>query len=128
MVILSPLSTFDRRSADSARETDALKQRLEPIIPVHDLTPVLHAAQEGEGEILIERQGTLTVFDQESGETWLEVPAPRQGLPSTLYDLFENQPEVEEYLFFDGAHPNAEGFDVFAKHVATLVQPLLDSR
>ncbi len=128
VVVLSPLSTFDRRSARSAEEAREVASALQPHgIAVHDLTPALLAAQEGRGEVLVEREGRLQVVDQDSGRVWLDLPAPGRGrLPEEIYALFEREPDVREALFFDGAHPNAEGFAVMAEQVAEWVSPMID--
>ncbi len=67
----------------------------------------------------MEQQGDqLRVVDQESGRTWLEVPRSTHDLPIEVYNLFEQQPDVREALFFDEGHPDAEGYALMADTVA----------
>jgi lysophospholipase L1-like esterase len=128
VVALPPLSTFDplafERSEDERAEMERLLRHRG--IPVIDLTPVLAAAQKGRGEVLVHEGGRFKVIDQEADDrVLLEAAATERGLPAEIYQLFERDADVAEALFFDGAHPNAEGFVVYARAVADLVEPFL---
>ena len=90
-----------------------------------DAAPLIAEAQQGRGEVYVEEEGADRVIDQESGEVWLSGEAPREGLADEVYTLFEEESAVEEALFFDGAHPNAEAFERIAAWLAPQVLPLL---
>ena len=117
LAVLHPLSTFDPQ-AQRARvgEVSRLRHALDRArVPLFDPTDVVLAAQQGRGEILVDEGAQYVVLDQESGEERLRVAATDRGLPDAVYDLFEQDDAVEEALFFDGAHPNGEGFGVVAR-------------
>jgi hypothetical protein len=131
VVALPPLSTFDPQAfGRSEKERAELEQLLRHRrIPVMDLTPVLAAAQKGRGEVLVQEGGRYKVIDQEDGDrVLLEAAATERGLPLEIYQLFERDADVAEALYFDGAHPNAEGFVVYAQALADLVEPYIPAR
>ena len=127
IVLLHPLSTFDAKAQRGhAKEVAAVRARLDPQqIPFFDAHPLIAAAQQGRGEIYVEEDGEYRVIDQETGEVWLSGEAPREGLADAVYTLFEEESAVEEALFFDGAHPNAEAFERIADWLAPQLLPLL---
>ena len=127
VVVLPPISTFDVKGSQAwQNERDRLRQLLgSSVHAVIDLTPNLRTAGQGKGEVLIQRNGSLAVFDQESGQTWIEARPTAHDLPAEIYTLFEQQPDVREALFFDEGHPDAAGFRVFAEALVPVVEPLL---
>ena len=75
--------------------------------------------------MLEERNGQLAVVDQESGKVWVTAAPTSHDLPAEIYALFESQPDVREALFFDEGHPDAEGFEVFARALMGPISRLL---
>ena len=127
VAVLPPISTFDAHGSQVwEKESRALAQELEPRgVTVVELTPAFRAAQAGRGEVLVQQPNQVQVLDQESGEVWLTAPPRAPDLDPSIYQLFEDEDEVREALFFDSGHPDAEGFRVFAAAVADAVEPLL---
>jgi hypothetical protein len=127
IALLHPLSTFDPKAQRGhADEVAQLRGRLaHDKVLLLDAAPLIAEAQQGRGEIYVEEEGAYRVIDQESGEVWLSGEAPREGLADEVYTLFEEESAVEEALFFDGAHPNAEAFERIAAWLAPQVLPLL---
>jgi lysophospholipase L1-like esterase len=124
IVVLPPVSTFDVRGSESwEREADQLQKRLaQHDIPIIELTGGFRAAQQGRGEILEVDGDALKVIDQESGRVWLEARRTRHDLPTEIYALFERESEVKEALFFDGGHPDVEGYRLMAQTVASVIE------
>ncbi len=127
VAVLPPISSFDLRGRRAWREEEAaLKQLLDVRgVPVIELTPHFRQAQRGRGEVLELRGGEVAVIDQESGEELLVAPVTQGELPAAVYQLFEDEPEVREALFFDQGHPDAEGFALFAAVVADAIEGAL---
>jgi len=125
VVVLSPTSAFDLRGRDGADpQALELAERLHPIA-VLDLNPGFRAEASGKGETLLVDGSRLEVVDQETGHVWLETTADGHELPLDVYALFEEEDQVSEALFFDGAHPNVEGNTLYARLVADFVAPML---
>jgi len=127
VVVLPPISTFDLRGQQSWKDEErALKKLLTAEgVPVVELTPHFQEAQEGRGVVLEIAPGKVTVVDQRSGAVLLEEAFNNQDIPRSVYQLFEADADVREALFFDQGHPDAEGFELFARVVADAVAPLL---
>ena len=127
IVALPPVSTFDVKGS---RIWETERNHLAAAIGkgagvVMDLTPHFRKAQKGRGEMLEERNGQLAVVDQENGKVWVTAAPTSHDLPAEIYALFEAQPDVREALFFDEGHPDAEGFEVFARALVGPVSRLL---
>ena len=60
-----------------------------------------------------------------NGNVWVTAQPTSHDLPAEIYALFEAQPDVREALFFDEGHPDAEGFEVFARALMGPVSRLL---
>ncbi len=123
LVILPPISSFDRNGRQVRHgELAALEASLGAEgIPIVELTDIFWEAQGNRGERMEIDAQTLAVVDQETGKTWLEVPASDEGM-AQIYSLFEREPQVREALFFDDGHPDADGFKVFVQEIADQVE------
>jgi len=127
IVALPPVSTFDVKGS-SMWQTErnhlaaAIGTNAKAVI---DLTPHFRSKQKGRGEVLSINGDKLSVLDQESGKIWLEARATPHDLPREIYDLFEQEPDVREALFFDEGHPDAEGFTVFAAAILPSIRRLV---
>ena len=55
------------------------------------------------------------MVDQENGKVWVTAAPTSHDLPAEIYALFEAQPDVREASSSDEGHPDAEGFEVFAR-------------
>ncbi len=127
LVVLPPVSTFDLHGgAVWSQEQRSLTERLGAVgIRVLELTPVFRQAGQGQGEVAVVQDGTLRVMDQATGTSWLDVPVEGERLPQAVYDLFEDEPDVREALFFDDGHPDRPGYDLMARTVAEQLIPSL---
>ncbi len=123
VVVLPPVSTFDVRGNESwSQEADELRRRLaKDGTTVIELTGAFRTAQRGRGEILEVRGQRLHVVDQETGREWLQAHRSPHDLPNEIYTLFEQQPDVREALFFDGGHPDVEGYKLMADTIADVL-------
>lgn len=120
-VILPPLSTFDpdglaRMEEERARLTEALAP-----VPVLDLTPAFRAATPDRGVILEVRGEEQVVLRLPERAELLRARRPARGLAPDVLARLEEDSTMVEPLFFDGGHPDAEGFRVFAEAVARWV-------
>ncbi len=121
-VILPPVSTFDPDgSARAEEERQALAAALSPT-PVLDLTAAFRAALPRPGVILEISEGQQRILRLPGREALLSAPAPARGLAPEVLAAFEEDETIAEPLFFDGGHPDAEGFAIFAEAVARWVR------
>ena len=151
VVVLPALSTFDLQipeiieayaGADDAIAADvaAVSAALDPI-PVIGLTKYFRAAQKDysgakEGEVIVTMQtvdGNQILVTSE-GEEVLSAVAPE--IPKTerffgppppiiakeVLAAFEERPNMREALFFDGGHPDAEGYRLMAEVIAGVLK------
>lgn len=127
LAVLPPISAFDLHGGRVwEQEHQGLRSRLlTQGVQVVELTPVFRAAGAGQGEVLVVDGQTLKVVDQATGESWLEVPLQGEQLPQTIYDLFEDEPDVREALMYDDGHPDQPGYDLFARTVSEKLVPLI---
>jgi lysophospholipase L1-like esterase len=127
LVVLPPISAFDLHGGRVwQQEQQGLTGRLRPKgFTVLELTQVFREKATGRGEVLVTEGQVLKVADQESDKIWLEIPLQGEHLPQAVYDLFEDEKQVREALFFDDGHPDQEGYDLFARTVAAKLVPLL---
>ena len=121
-LILPPLSTFDvRGNKDLQRETSEIAKRI--TIPMLELTAVFRNHSEQSGVVLQERanlQEMINIRDRTIIAVG-QAPQLRPGispLASEIVDAFEQYPSLKEPLFFDGGHPDKQGFVLFSKEVA----------
>ncbi|MAA79608.1 MAG: hypothetical protein CL916_10145 [Deltaproteobacteria bacterium] len=115
-IILPPISTFDPRGlAQAPKERAEIRNRL-PNIPFLDLTPVFHSNMPKRGYKLVIDGGTQKMIDRKNGQIYREGNAA-QGLAKEIIDAFEEDKQVQEPLFFDGGHPDKEGFILFSVKV-----------
>ena len=123
IVVLPPVSTFDiKGSANWPKERDRITSDLGSSMDgIVEMSPIFKAAQAGRGVALEQRGFKLAVVDQQTGAAIIEVPPSHHDLPAEIYNLFEQNHQLREALFFDDGHPDAEGFKVFA---AALVEPI----
>ncbi len=129
-LILPPISTFDLRGREHRpKELERLEQSMETV-PWLDLTPAFRAAMKdatvarrGRGVVLEPEGSTQRVLDVESGSLVMEARSPDpMKLSPEIVAWLEANPSHAEPLMFDGAHPDAEGFEVFAEAVAAFVR------
>jgi len=121
-LIMPPVSAFDPRGrADLDREARIIQEIRG--VPVLDLTPVFDRAKPGHGAHFEQQGRVQRIVDRATGGVIAEGVAPplHPGSPALAPDLvaaFEADPSLAEPLIFDGAHPDAEGFELFAETVA----------
>ena len=121
-VVMPPVSTFDPMGAKQhAEEYKRVRQMLGGT-PVLDLTEAFRKALPQPGYIMTLQKGLQRMQDAETGAVLVEAAAPSHGLATAIVDAFESDNSVREPLFFDGGHPDAEGFELFAREVADWIK------
>lgn len=122
-VILPPISTFDLRGIEQRpKELEQLRQHLTDI-PWLDLTPAFRDALPQSGVTLRVEQDMQRMISGRDGSVIVEAEALEQGiLAPEIVAALEHDHDLVEPLMFDGAHPDAEGFTVFAQAVARFIQ------
>ncbi|MDP6933744.1 MAG: hypothetical protein QGG40_12550 [Myxococcota bacterium] len=133
-VILPPLSSFvlGPATGDGGNAvTPQLTKALAPI-PVLDLTPTFREGQTsyssdswGEVLVLMEQdpgsnpsEAVHRLVELPDRDVLAEVPRPNIGIATEMFEAFEDDEDMREPLFFDGGHPDAEGYALFARTVA----------
>ena len=115
-IILPPVSTFDPRGlAQAPKERSEIKKRLRGI-PFLDLTPIFHNNMPKRGYKLVIDGSTQKMISRENDQVYREGQAV-QGLAREIIAAFEGDPQIQEPLFFDGGHPDKEGFELFSSKV-----------
>ena len=146
VVVLPALSTFDLQMPDIAyayegaadpvaADVAAVTAAMDPV-PVIGLTRAFRAAQKTyaggkSGEVLVTMQTVdgKQVLTTSTGEQILsavapEVPkhsffgAPPSVIAKEVLAAFEERPNMREPLFFDGGHPDADGYRLMAEVIA----------
>ena len=126
-IILPPIASFDPTGRQrSENEVRQIRRRL-PQIPILDLTPVFEANMPANGVQLKMNQSEQLVVDRASGAVVVRGVAPTPGpdqpsLAPEIIALFEENTDIREPLFFDGGHPDKDGFVVFATEVARWIK------
>ena len=126
-VVLPPISTFDvMGSQNRAKELRRIEQIAAEVpggpVPVLELTDSFRAALPRPGYVMELRNGRQVVLKLPERTVVLDVPSPQHGLSEEIVAAFETDPSFAEPLFFDGGHPDAAGFEIFAAAVATWTQ------
>jgi len=122
--VLPPAGTFDPTAVEAAAELYPTLQARVPEVPVLDLTPAFRAALPMPGVVGDFEGDKQRMISLPSGEVLVEAPAvvdPEFGelLADEMIAAFEADHSRKEPLFFDQGHPDAEGFEIFAREVAT---------
>ncbi len=146
-VVMPPLSTFDLQTPDilmeypqlgwggegdgqPAAEADAraTARALSPI-PLLDLTPAFRDAQfryqpaGDEVAVLLQRSRSRQRLVRLPSRTLLvEAPAARDGIAHQILRAFDADASLHEPLFYDGGHPDADGYALYAREVARWVR------
>lgn len=125
-LILPPLASFDPMGrSNNSRELQLIQQQLKEV-PLLDLTPIFDANLPNKGVYLRIENGVQQMVERTSDVILAEgsQPKPPQSLANEIVAYFENHPDVQEPLFFDGGHPDAEGFVLFGEAVASWIRDL----
>lgn len=116
-VVLPPISRFDPAGLDAeAGEVAALTSAL-PERVILSLTAAFRDAPAKPGVDLERAPGVQRLVRLPGRELILEAPAPEHGLAPEIMAAFEADPDLAEPYFFDGGHPDADGFEIFARAV-----------
>lgn len=121
-VVMPPVSTFDPRGARGWEEERRRVAELVAPVPVLDLTPAFRKALPRPGVVLEQHGGRQQVVRLPGAEVVVDVAAPADGLAPQVVAAFEADPDLAEPLFFDGGHPDAAGFVLFADAVAEFIR------
>ena len=125
-LVLPPLASFDPKGrSNNAREVAFLSKEL-PTIPMLDTTPIFDANLPSGGVAFNLNNGMQQMVDRSTGNILAEgaQPPPPRSLAPELIAKFESDSTVKEPLFYDGGHPDAEGFILFGNALATWLTDL----
>ena len=123
-LVLPPISTFDamgnsNRAAELQRVREIAARVPGGPVPVLELTDAFRAALPRPGYIMEQQSGRQVVRKLPENTVVMQPAAPQRGLAPEIVAAFEADASFAEPLFFDGGHPDAEGFEIFSAAVAT---------
>lgn len=123
-LVLPPISTFDpmgnaNRAAELKRVHEIAARVPGGPIPVLELTDAFRAALPRPGYVMEQQSGRQVVRKLPENTIVMQPEAPGRGLAPEIIAAFEADDSFTEPLFFDGGHPDAEGFEIFSAAVAT---------
>ena len=119
-LVLPPLASFDPKGrSNNAREVAFVRRELSDV-PILDTTPIFDASLPSGGVAFNLENGMQQMLDRTTGEVVAEgpQPPPPRTLAPELIAQFESDTSIKEPLFYDGGHPDAEGFEVFGRALA----------
>ena len=125
-LILPPLASFDPKGrSNNSREVAFLRKELGNI-PLLDTTPIFDTNLPEGGVTLQLNRGMQQMIDRSTGTVLAEgpQPPPPKSLAKEIVAQFENNSDIREPLFFDGGHPDAEGFVLFGDTVSKWITDL----
>lgn len=120
-VVLPPLSTFDPLGQRVGQAEASRIAQIAAAYPVLDLTPAFRARQQS--GVVMQMDG-----DTQQMRVLPSMSIVAQGigdgdhLAPELVAAFEADPGVKEPMFFDGGHPDADGYKLMANEVARVLQ------
>ena len=125
-VVLPPLASFDPKGrSNNAREVAFLRKEL-AAVPMLDTTPIFDANLPDGGVSLHLKNGMQQMIDRNTGDVIVEgpQPPPPQNIAPEIIAQFESDTDIQEPLFYDGGHPDAEGFQLFGSALANWITEL----
>jgi hypothetical protein len=151
VVVLPPLSTFDLQMPDIqkvypqasdivAADVAAVTQAIAPIAvigltgPFRDALSTYNGARPGEVIVTMKTIDGQQVLIAADGSQVLSAEAPDASKRSRFYGVppsviaseilsaFEQRPEMREPLFFDGGHPDQDGYRLMAETIASILR------
>ena len=125
-LVLPPLASFDPKGrSNNGREVAYLRKELSAV-PLLDTTPVFDANLPPGGVTVTLKSGVQHMVERGTGNILAEgpQPAPPRSLAPEIIAKFESDPTVKEPLFYDGGHPDADGFILFGKALANWLTEL----
>ena len=122
-VVLPPISTFDIKGTQNrVQELEQLERHLQQV-PWIELTSAFRDALPAEGVTLRMSGTTQQLVDRRTNTVLVEaVPDDPLTLAAEIVAALEADHDLVEPLMFDGAHPDAAGFVVFADVVADFIR------
>ena len=123
-VILPPIASFDPKGrAQEKQEVSAIRRSLNKL-PLLDLTPIFDQNMPKTGVKLVQEGNLQKMVSRIDGTVVAQGnnPLPPQALAEEIIQQFEQDSDIKEPLFFDGGHPDAEGFILFADALASWLQ------
>ena len=95
-------------------------------IPLLDTTPIFDANLPSGGVAFNLNNGMQQMVDRTTGNILAEgpQPSPPRSLAPEIIAKFESDSNVKEPLFYDGGHPDAEGFVLFGSALASWLTEL----
>lgn len=125
-LVLPPLASFDPKGrSNNGREVAFLRKELSDI-PMLDATPIFDANLPAGGVAFNLKNGMQQMIDRNTGNVVVEgaQPPPPRSLAPELIARFESDKSIKEPLFYDGGHPDAEGFELFGSALANWITEL----
>lgn len=126
--VLPPAGTFYPAKVAAAKELYPGLQGRAPLIPILNLTPRFRAQLPLPGVVGEFKGGRQRMIRLPGREVLVDVEAPPvhpiygQLLSPVIIAAFESSPAIKEPLFWDQGHPDAAGFKVFAREVASWIR------
>lgn len=126
-LVLSPISSFDRRGRQHAKqENQELPQKLQNVAML-DLTPIFQKQKEVSGVRLNIANNMQQLIDVQTSDVLLEFPnlplqAGKPVLAQGILQAFEDNEDFHEPMIFDGGHPDAQGYRLMAEQIALWIQ------
>ena len=126
-LILSPISSFDRRGVQhSKKEAQELPQKIHNV-PILDLTPIFQKQKSSFGVRLQIENNMQKLVDVQTSKVLLEFPNPplepgKPVLAQGILQAFEENIAFHEPMIFDGGHPDKEGYKLMAEQIALWIQ------
>ena len=125
-LVLPPLANFDPKGrSNNAREVAFIHKELSNV-PLLDTTPIFDANLPSGGVSFNLNNGIQQMVERNTGTILAEgpQPAPPRSLAPEIIAKFESDSTVKEPLFYDGGHPDAEGFVLFGSALASWLTEL----
>lgn len=123
-LILPPLASFDPKGRAQEQQELASIRRSIGKIPLLDLTAIFDQKLPNTGVTLVQ-EGTLQKMVSRKDGTIItqgQTPPPPQSLATEIIQEFEQNSKLKEPLFFDGGHPDAEGFAIFSEALGSWIR------
>ena len=120
-LILPPLASFDPKGRAQEKQELASIKRSIGKIPLLDLTPIFDQNLPNTGVKLVQEGSLQKMVSRTDGTiiTQGQRPQPPQALAAEIIKEFEENLTTKEPLFFDGGHPDAEGFVIFSEALSS---------
>jgi hypothetical protein len=118
LIAMPPHSTFDPLLVYTKPDDAQVVSRMLNGLDVLDLTPAFRAQQHTTGVVMDIEGGMQRMLRLPERELIAKGKGVGEHLAPEIIDALESDPSLIEPLFFDGGHPDAPGYRLFAEEVA----------